>query len=403
MTNDVDDVHAYDTGFIQALKRLDEMETSDENKKLIHGFVMGCRRDGLAKSTITNYVNLLKRMIDRLNEIDFTKNLDQLEQNDFDELLMHIEDVRGLSPGEVRNYKKVTKRFYRHLYDDEIPKWVSKLKLTQIETLVQPSDLLTKDELKKLVESCRHPRDKALIAVLADSGLRVGALASCRIKNVEFNQYGGIIYISTTSRSKKTASAKGIPITWSTGYLNQWLAVHPLNETPDAPLWVTLNEKMEPLSYKSIRMMVKRVGEDAEIKKRVNPHSLRHKAITTWLLDGCTEAEVKHRACWSKGSQQMLKIYANFTDGEMNDKIYERYGLKTEDKRAITLTKCPRCSNILQVDDRFCSQCSLILDSGLSNGVDANKMSVAGAMSKALNDPATMLKMAALLAETKTD
>ena len=53
----------------------------------------------------------------------------------------------------------------------------------------------------------------------------VGALASCRIKNVEFNQYGAIIYISKTSRSKKTAAPKGIPITWSTGYLNQWLFV----------------------------------------------------------------------------------------------------------------------------------------------------------------------------------
>lgn len=37
-------------------------------------------------------------------------------------------------------------------------------------------------------------------------------------------------------------------------------------------------------------------------------------------------------------------------------------GLKTEDKRHVTLTKCPRCSSVLCPSDKFCSQCSLVLD-----------------------------------------
>ena len=54
--------------------------------------------------------------------------------------------------------------------------------------------------------------------------MRVGALASCRVKNVEFNQYGAMIYLSKTGVNK-TTQAKGIPITWSAGYLNQRLAL----------------------------------------------------------------------------------------------------------------------------------------------------------------------------------
>ena len=34
---------------------------------------MSCRREGLAKNTTTNYLNLLKRMIERLKDIDCQK------------------------------------------------------------------------------------------------------------------------------------------------------------------------------------------------------------------------------------------------------------------------------------------------------------------------------------------
>jgi len=369
MTLSVDDIHAYGTGFVQAMERLKKADTSRHNKQLIERFIMACRRDNLAKSTITNYLNQLTRLTARLKEIGFSKDLDELDQTVFDKLLLYLEDVKHLSKGEIRNYKKVIKKFFRWLGDGEVPKWVRNLKLDSIENVVQPSDLLTDEEVDKLLKACRHPRNKAFIAVMLDSGMRVGALASTRIKNVEFNQYGAIIYISKTSRSRKTTTPKGIPITWSTGYLNQWLNVHPLKDNPEAPLWVTLTEPHQPLSYKTIRVTIQNIAKEAGIKKRVNPHSFRHKAITSWILDGLTEQEVKHRAGWSKGSMQMFKIYANFTDDEINQKIFEHYGLKTEKKRHVTLERCPRCNNILKPDDRFCSQCSLVLDHSLAKEV----------------------------------
>jgi len=121
-------------------------------------------------------------------------------------------------------------------------------------------------EVDKLLGACRHLRNKAFIAVMLDSGMRGEALASCRIKNVEFNQYGAIVYISKTGKSKKTATPKGIPITWSTGYLNQWLSVHPMQNDPGAPLWTTINEPYQPLSYKTIRVTIKNIARDAGIK-----------------------------------------------------------------------------------------------------------------------------------------
>jgi hypothetical protein len=61
-------------------------------------------------------------MIERVEEIGYTKDLDELDQNDFRKLIMHLEDVKKLSAGEVRNYRKVTKKFFGYLYMGDAPK-----------------------------------------------------------------------------------------------------------------------------------------------------------------------------------------------------------------------------------------------------------------------------------------
>lgn len=247
-------------------------------------------------------------MYQALNTVGFSKTIKEFDYEDLERLLFYFEDEKKLAPGTIWNYKKLVKKFMRWLYNDESPRWVKDLKLAKFDSPVQPFDLLTQTEFEKLMAACRHPRDKAIIAVLADLGMRIGALMSCRIKNVECSQHGAIIYISRTSRSKKSTPAKGIPITWSTGFLNQWLAVHPLREDLEAPLWVTLDKNMDPMGYLGVRKKLTTIGKNAGIKKPVNPHSFRHLAITNWILDGLNEQEIKYRAGWSIVNVNVSKI-----------------------------------------------------------------------------------------------
>ncbi|WP_048180213.1 hypothetical protein [Methanosarcina siciliae] len=80
---------------------------------MIENFVAACRREGIAKSTIIGYVEHAKRMIERLSEIGITKTLDKVDFNDFDKLLLYLEDEypgrykgqKGLSKNSLRNYK----------------------------------------------------------------------------------------------------------------------------------------------------------------------------------------------------------------------------------------------------------------------------------------------------------
>jgi len=363
---EVDDIHGISKWYRRALERL-ESDVGDGNKKLIHKFLARLRRAGVTLNTRATYLNILIRM-----DKYFQKPLTEVTESEFDGFIEYLES-RGHTRGYVGNYQKAYRKFCGVLMD-EVPGWVRDMKIWRTDHKLQPHEILTQEEITRMIHAAGNSRDRALVAVLADSGMRVGALGSLRIQNVELGERYGVLYISNTSLAKKTTGARGIPITWSVGYLGKWLQIHPQRDDGEAPLWVGLtrspvSRKYEALSHTRIARILGEIGEKAGVKKRVNPHSFRHAAVTSWILTGLNEQEVKHRAGWAKGSSQMFNVYANFSDMQMSDRIFEKYGLKPS-REARKLEVCPRCEITLPPGSRFCPRCSLALDRDAVDDLD---------------------------------
>ncbi|CAG0999979.1 hypothetical protein METP3_03232 [Methanosarcinales archaeon] len=359
MNNDPDDIHGFDRALEMALKRLDDPIVSPNNKELIHRFIRASKKKGDRKSTLARDCNLMRWILKR-----YKGDLDKMTDLDFDDLIDSLERDKK----DDYNYRKLVKKFFRWYTQDEVPKWVRNIKMPRNKTPVQPSDLLTKDEIESLLDACEHPRDKAMIAVALDSSLRVGALGTMRVKNVTFSNYGAVLYISPTSRNVKTTKPQPVPLTWSTGYINKWLDVHPSKDDPNAPLWVNLRGPSRGLAmqYKTIRLTLAEISERGGVKKKVFYHLFRHQKITEMILQGYSEQQIKFQAGWTQNSEQMLRTYGNFTDKDMVASIFERSGLKipNEDSR-IELKQCPRCNAALMPGAKACHQCALILDASL--------------------------------------
>lgn len=385
----VEDIHDVTADMKRATSRLENAEISEVNKQLIKRFILSLRRENLKKITVLNYLNLSTRLCQRLHELGVDTPLNEITQYDFDIFLIYMEDERGLAPSGLKLYKVFYKKFTKTMCQDQ-PKWVREMKVPRDAGRIQPSDLPAKPEFDIIMDCCHTPRNKAFVALLVDGGFRIGALLSCQVKSVTHGKYGAMIYLNPEG-SNKTTKAKGIPLTWSTGYLNQWLAVHPYTDNPEAPLFTSTRltsatQTYEAWAYVAAYNMVKRLQKTTGINKRLFPHLFRHKAITDRILDGLTEQQIKHWAGWTPESGQLTR-YGNWTDQEMTDSIYEHYGLKKEDTRQVTLKQCPRCHNVLKADDRFCSQCSLVLDSKAFEVIQEQKNNMLQLLSVAMRDP----------------
>lgn len=376
----IEDISSTDIKLKAALKRLRESDILEENKQFISDFYFSLRRENLKRNTQISHINTLKQTCELYEEIGIKKPLSDISLHDFDTFLFFLEEDKKYKPGTINIFKKSFKKFMKWHYGDAAPAWVHKeIRIVKCPEIIQPQDVPTQEEFSKFLDAARHPRDRAIIAVCADGGIRISALLSCSVGSVADSKYGAVIYLSRDGQNK-TTQAKGIPLTWSAGYLQQWLAIHPMRTDANAPLFTTLKHRSgrtEALTYEGAYQMFLQIEKKLTASgKHVHPHMLRHYAVTAWILDGLHEQAINHRAGWTRDSKQMMRVYGNFADEDMNAQIWEHYGMKTEDTRKVVLKKCPRCNNVLKPGDRFCSQCSLVLDQAAYREIEEDKNTI---------------------------
>ena len=332
--------------------RIDGLE-EEKNTEHILKFIKQLFAEGLSKPRIVKYANHLKVLSEKLgkdflevNKEDITTFLSDLEQSDY-------------SVYTKKDYKVVLKRIFRFLGKGEL---VKDVKTTIKENRKKlPGEILTKVEVRKMIEAADHPRNKVIIALLYEGGLRIGELASLRIKNVEFDEYGAVLKVNGKTGERM------VRVVGSASLISQWLQMHPGRDDKEAPLWVNLssNYKKEGITYQGIRQNLKRIAEKAGVRKNITPHIFRH-SRATHLAKSLTEAEMNVYFGWVQGSD-MPATYVHLSGRDVDDKILEIEGVKSREKEKedeLRPKQCPRCQYINSPVSRYCGRCGTILDEG---------------------------------------
>lgn len=240
-----------------------------------------------------------------------------------------------------------------------------------------PDDMITKQELEAMLKNCSHPRDAAIIALLYDSGCRIGELLSMRVRDVEFDEQGAIV----TFPRGKTGWRKN-RIVFAASYLRIWLSVHEYIEDRDGPLFYSRNghylddtldainkaqpgnKEKNPLSSDGIRRNLKIIAVKAGIKRRIHPHLFRHSRATE-LANHMTEQQLKKQLGWTAASTMAAK-YVHLTDKDTERAILRASGVQVEEEENITreALKCSRCKEINAPLAEYCFKCGYPLSAG---------------------------------------
>jgi len=353
------DIYDYEKKFEQTLNNLVRSDISKRNKELIIRFKDKCIINGMSKPRIIKYLWVLRLFAKYMN-----KDFDKVSKEDIENLVSHIQQ-QELSVRTKCCYKVILKRFYKWLkgHDEEYPKevkWIiGNIKRSEMK-LPSEGDLLNEEEVKMLLETCEHPRDRAFISMLYESGCRIGEIASLQIGNVSFDEYGMLIVVEGKTGSRK------LRLIASTPYLSTWLQSHPLKDNKEAPLWICFGSTNhnKKVKYDTIRALLNRLKEKTGIKKRINPHSFRH-ARATYLANHLTEFQMNQYFGWVQGSD-MPSVYVHLSGRETDSAILELNGIKQEKENhkesALKPRKCPRCEVLNPYNGKFCFKCAAILD-----------------------------------------
>jgi len=289
---------------------------SIENRQLILDFVHSMQAHSVKSRRLTKSIHILS-IISRL----LNKEFKLAEKKDIEVVFALIENS-SYADWTKYDFKVVTKRFYKWLLgdDEEYPLCVKWIKSKEPKNHTLPEELITPEEIKKLIEVTDNPRDRALISLLYESGARIAELLSLKIKHIEFGEK-----VTTVLLDGKTGPRK-IPVITSTPHLKIWLSFHPFRNNSNAMLWTKLiirqeqgRTKEEALSYDGIRKLLQKLFAKISLKKDCNPHLFRH-SRATFLAKHLTEAQLKIFFGWTQSSGMACR-YVHMSGRDLNEVI----------------------------------------------------------------------------------
>lgn len=259
----VEDIHNFGDQFQYQLEKLNETDIDERDREAIREFIryQDTQRD-LAVSTNVNNCSDLRLSAERADT-----PLVEMERSDVDALLFQYKHDREMAEGTLRNYRKALRKFFRYRGCD----WAEEIEIGSIpDREVDQDKVLSQDEVDRLREAADHPRNKALLEMLLDTGLRVSAIGTLRVGDVELGGRAGTVTLNQEAAGRKGASGKR-PLTWSKPYVANWLDVHPRADTPGAPLFHRLtkpnggwdDEDDGALSYYHLQRVLKQIAEEA--------------------------------------------------------------------------------------------------------------------------------------------
>jgi integrase len=258
----------------------------------------------------------------------------------------------------IRSIVRYTKLGSRSLPGDGELQMLKFLKIGKSKDKLTREDLPTDAEVQKILSACADStRDKAMIAVHAEAGTRIGELLNLKIKDCTIDKYGGIIKVDGKTGVRPIRIVRSIP------YLTKWLNDHPSKDNHESPLWVYVHSSDtfgQPITYFGFNAILHKRIRQAGITKKITSHLFRHKEITD-LANKLTESESRLRHGWEKVSL-MPSRYTHLNQENLDDKMLEIMGVKVQEKKDEELRECVYCKIRYPIETRFCDVCSRPLD-----------------------------------------
>lgn len=197
--------------------------------------------------------------------------------------------------------------------------WVAKgsgLRAESPPLLPRTIDVLTREEIAAMEQAADTPRDKLIVRVLADTGIRAGELVGLHAEDIVREE--GRCFL----RVRGKRGGRIVPI-----QAMLYRRLHAYAGDRAGPIFVGLvprrhGEPPRPLTEHGVLQAVKDIGQRAGITKRVTSHLLRH-SFATWYLNAGGSAMTLRRNLGHATLQMIDRVYLHLAASDRHDEMME--------------------------------------------------------------------------------
>jgi integrase/recombinase XerD len=239
---------------------------------------------GFSHLTVRNYSFFVDKFLKRVN-----KDINLLDQDDAKLYLSELFDSKS------KNTIMLATASLKFFYSEIMKKDFSAVRMPKKDKTLP--EVLTKEEVKKLIESCDNQKSRLIISMLYSGGLRVSELVNLKVNDVNFNEKTGWV------RRGKGAKDRMFMISES--------LAKELQEYLGGRTYTYMFSKDKPLTTRNIQKIIYGLRGRASIQKKITPHTLRH-SFATHLLEQGTDIRMI-QALLGHSSLNTTQVYTHIS------------------------------------------------------------------------------------------
>lgn len=273
----------------------------------IEDYLIHCRSRGVRPSTIKHsYGYSLRAVLLPWCETEGIASVADIDQRTLERFAAGIRDRstregKPLSESTVKTYQKATNQLLKW-YADQHEASAPKVQLHKVPG--RKVDTLERDQIALMERTAATERDRVIIRLLADTGMRPGELVS--ITRGDLRHVGRRHYVRIDGKPGE----RDVPITAEMYARLRALA----RGDDDDPVFVGLRRDRrtglrEVLTVAGVRQMVAALAIDAGLRTVVNPNVFRHSACRWLLMSG--QSTITVEAIMGHGSEAMIREHYN--------------------------------------------------------------------------------------------
>ncbi|MEM1676053.1 MAG: site-specific integrase [Desulfurococcaceae archaeon] len=305
------------------------------NEEILNEFILVLESAGASRDTVKAYRSAI------LDFLKYIGNRDLRNISLRDVIAWRntrIKEGFDRSRSKESNSWKTTIHYYT-MFLNRFFEWLGlNIKIPRVSKPARRIDILSEDEINKLMNSVRDPVDNIILRLLLDTGIRARELLSIRVEDIDFKE-------------------KLIRIVNSKYGRERYVVVK--NETLDLIIsWIKINnlkqsDRLINLSYSGLYKRLKKLAERAGLPCwKVRPHVFRHTFATSVLKKGFSLSSLQK--ILGHSDIKTTQVYLHLTINDVK-KEYERI-LENN------LNKCLNCGRELVLNAIYCPYCGVKLE-----------------------------------------
>lgn len=239
------------------------------NTELVSNFLDAKNLEGCSAKTIKYYRGTINKMLETVN-----KSAVAITTDDLRKYLSDYQKINDCSKANLDNIRRILSSFFMWLENENHILKSPVRRIHKIRTTKQVKETIADESMEIMRDNVTHPRDLAIIDMLASTGIRVGELCKLNRNDIDFEHQECVVLGKGDKERVVYFDARAK--VHLQNYLND-------RDDENPALFVSLLKPYNRLEVAGVEMRLRKLGRRLDIDN-IHPHKFR-RTLATKAID----------------------------------------------------------------------------------------------------------------------